>query len=49
MNWRDYEDAVFNILRGRFSATEIESDQMIPGRFSEIQRQIDVAGRATLM
>lgn len=49
MNWRDYERAVFKILRDRFPANEIESDQMIPGRFSEIERQIDVAGRATLM
>lgn len=49
MNWRDYEDAVFKILRDRFPASEIESDQMIPGRFSEIQREIDVAGRSTLM
>ena len=49
MNWRDYEHAVFKILRDRFPANEVESDQMISGRFSEIERQIDVAGRATLM
>jgi hypothetical protein len=49
MNWRDYEHAVFKILMDRFPASEIESDQMIPGRFSEIERQIDVAGRSTLM
>ena len=49
MNWRDYEDAVYEILRSRFPANEVGSDQMIPGRFSEIERQIDVAGRSTLL
>jgi hypothetical protein len=49
MDWRDYEDSVYKILRDRFPADEIDSDQMIHGRFSEIERQIDVAGRSTLM
>ncbi|MEM6823075.1 MAG: restriction endonuclease [Verrucomicrobiota bacterium] len=49
MNWRDYEEAIYEILRSRFPANTADFDVMLPGRFSKIDRQIDVAGYATLM
>lgn len=49
MKWKDYENAVFEILRSRFPAEKIGVDSMLPGRFSKINRQIDVAGHTSLM
>ncbi len=49
MDWHDYEREVFELLRSRFSANQIQADAKIDGRFSKVPRQVDVAGRSSLM
>ena len=42
-DWRDYEDHIYEKLREMAGeAATVEFDQKLPGRFSEIDRQIDV-------
>lgn len=49
MNWRDYEAAIYRVVQNRFPDSRVQFDQMIPGRFSDIDRQIDVLATAKLL
>jgi hypothetical protein len=44
--WREYESQIFELLRGKaVGHATIDADQKLPGRFSGIDRQIDIAVR----
>lgn len=49
MHWRDYEAAIYRVILNRFPQAQVKPDQMLPGRFSGIDRQIDVLAKAALM
>ena len=49
MNWREYEEVIFETLRRRFPADQVRPDLMVPGRFSKIDRQIDVVGTSSIL
>ena len=42
MNWRDYEKEIYEYFTQSFPGTSIKYDQKIDGRYSKVERQIDV-------
>jgi hypothetical protein len=44
--WRHYEDQIFDRLKQRAGdAADVQFDQYLPGRFSEVDRQMDITVR----
>lgn len=42
MNWRQYEKEIFEIFSKAYPEAEVKFDQKIVGRYSKVERQIDV-------
>ena len=42
MNWKDYEEEIFEYFREEFPEATITHNNILPGRFSHINRQIDI-------
>lgn len=49
MNWKEYEDEVFEELRRRYPALPITRNAKVPGRTSKTLRQIDVLIEAQVL
>lgn len=49
-DWREYEEGIFEILRAKAEpGAEVAADVKLPGRFSGIDRQIDIMLRGHLV
>lgn len=46
--WRKYEKEIFNILKDTFEDCHFEFDDLIFGKFSKVDRQIDIAIRGKI-
>jgi|ERR1035441_5327685 predicted nucleotidyltransferase len=42
MTWKDYEKKIFTFLKETYKDAEISYDQIIKGRYSKVNRQIDI-------
>ena len=42
MNWKDYEKEIFEFLKATYKDATITFDQTLKGRYSQVDRQIDV-------
>jgi restriction endonuclease len=49
LDWRDYEQHIFQSLRKQFPETELVCSVRLDGRISGIKRQIDILARGQLM
>jgi Restriction endonuclease len=42
MHWKQYEDEIFDHFRNEFPSARIVRDVRVPGRFSQVERQVDI-------
>lgn len=49
MNWKEYEEKVFNTLKLRFPGAEIHYNDNIFGHFSKVDRQVDISFRVEVL
>lgn len=42
MTWKDYETEIYNYFKGMFPNATISHNVMLPGRYSQVERQIDI-------